>query len=103
MSAYKNPKGGLTPAGRAFYKRTQGSDLKPGVMNYSTASPADKKRWVAWALRFTKTVPPLQKPNGEPTRYALMFHAWGEPVPTSVEAVRVVHSKALARSERLKG
>lgn len=100
---YKNPKGGLTAAGRAFYKRTEGANLKPGVKNYSKASDADKKRWVRWALRFAgrSDVPPLKKPNGEPTRFALMFAAWGEPVPTTVEAVRKVYKKAQSRRDQL--
>lgn len=102
-SKYKNPKGGLTAAGRRFYKRTEGANLKPGVKNYSKASEADKKRWVRWALRFAgrSSVPPLKKPNGEPTRFALMFAAWGEPVPTSVEAVRKVYKKAQSRRDQL--
>jgi hypothetical protein len=99
----KNPKGGLTAAGRAFYKRTEGANLKSGVKSYSKASPADKKRWVRWALRFAgrSDIPPLKKPNGEVTRFALMFAAWGEPVPTSVSAVRAVYKKALSRRDQL--
>lgn len=99
----KNPKGGLTAAGRAFYKRTEGANLKPGVKGYSKASPADKKRWVRWALRFAgrSDIPPLKKPNGEATRFALMFAAWGEPVPTTVSAVRAVYKKALSRRDQL--
>ena len=102
-SKYKNPKGGLTAAGRRFYKRTEGANLKPGVKNYSKASEANKKRWVRWALRFAgrSDIPPLKKPNGEPTRFALMFAAWGEPVPTSVEAVRRVYKKAQSRRDQL--
>ncbi len=100
---YKNPKGGLTQAGRDYYKRTQGSKLKAGVKNYSKASESDKKRWVRWALRFAgrSDIPPLKKPNGEPTRFALMFAAWGEPVPSSVESVRKVYKKALSRRDQL--
>lgn len=100
---YKNPKGGLSQAGRDYYKRTEGAKLKPGVKNYSKASESDKKRWVRWALRFAgrSDIPPLKKPNGEPTRFALMFAAWGEPVPTSVEAVRKVYKKALSRRDQL--
>ena len=99
----KNPKGGLTAAGRAFHKRTEGANLKPGVKSYSKASPADKKRWVRWALRFAgrSDIPPLKKPNGEATRFALMFAAWGEPVPTTVSAVRAVYKKALSRRDQL--
>lgn len=99
----KNPKGGLTAAGRAHYKRTEGANLKPGVKDYSGASLSDKKRWVRWALRFAgrSDIPPLIKPNGEPTRFALMFTAWGESVPTTAGSVRAVYKKAKARREQL--
>lgn len=93
---YENPKGGLNSAGRQKF------GVKKGVTNYSSASEETKKRWVRWALRFTKTPRPLSKPNGEPTRYALMFNAWGEPVPKSASAVRAVHAKAVSRAKTLK-
>jgi len=101
----KDPKGGLTAEGRAYFKRKEGANLKPGVRNYSSASLADKKRWINWATRFAgrSDIPPLKKPNGEPTRFALMFRAWGEPVPTSVSAVKSVAAKAEARRAALKG
>lgn len=98
---YKDPQGGLTAAGRAHYKRTEGANLQPGVRSYASASPQDKKRWVRWALRFTKTPRPLKEPSGKPTRYALMFNAWGEPVPSSAQQVRAVHKKALKRRAQL--
>lgn len=101
----KDPKGGLTAAGRAYFKRKEGANLKPGVRNYSGASLADKKRWINWATRFAgrSDIPPLKKPNGEPTRFALMFRAWGEPVPSNVSAVKAVAAKAEARKRALKG
>jgi len=102
-SGYKNPAGGLTAAGRAHYKQTEGAHLQAGVKNYTSASPADKKRWVSWATRFAgqSSLPPLRKPNGEPTRFALMFTAWGEPVPSNPRAVRAVYQKAKTRSKQL--
>lgn len=98
---FKDPHGGLTAAGRAHYLKTEGAHLKPGVRNYSGASDADKKRWVKWALRFTKTPRPLVKPSGDPTRYALMFQAWGKPVPKSASDVAAVHREALRRRSQL--
>ena len=91
----KDPKGGLSAAGRKKF------GVKKGVVSYSSASPADKSRWVRWALRFTKTPRPLKDDKGNPTRYALMFHAWGEPVPASDAAVRAVHAKAMTRRGQL--
>lgn len=97
----KDPNGGLTAAGRRFYKRTEGANLKPGVKNYGSASTEDKKRWVRWALRFTKTPRPLTKPSGDATRYALMFNAWGKSVPRSDDQVRSVYKQALQRRKEL--
>lgn len=99
----KDPQGGLTAKGRAHYKRTEGANLKPGVKNYSSASPADKKRWISWASRFygQSDLPPMKKPNGQPTRAALTAAAWGEPVPGSEAAARKIYAKALARKKAL--
>jgi hypothetical protein len=99
----RDPQGGLTAKGRAHYKRTEGANLKPGVKNYSSASPADKKRWISWASRFygQSDLPPMKKPNGQPTRAALTAAAWGEPVPGSEAAARKIYAKALARKKAL--
>lgn len=92
----QNPRGGLSAKGRKKF------GVKAGVKNYASASRRDKGRWVSWALRFTGTPKPLKDAKGNPTRYALMFRAWGEPVPTTVAAVRKVHAKAVKRSAELK-
>lgn len=99
----KDPQGGLTAAGRAHFKRTEGANLKPGVRNYGAASTADKKRWTNWATRFAgrSDIPPLKKPNGDPTRFALMFNAWGESVPSNESQVRAVARKAALRKKSL--
>lgn len=96
----KNPKGGLTPAGRKAF----GGNLKPGVKNYSSASLADKKRWISWARRFygRKVYPPLVDEKGNPTRFALTAWAWGEPVPKTEEAARKIAAKAEVRAAALK-
>jgi hypothetical protein len=100
MKAWENPQGGLSQAGRNHYNAS-GSHLKPGVANYASASDADKRRWVRWALRFTKTPQPLRDEKGDPTRYALMFRAWGKPVPANASAVAAVHREALRRRAEL--
>ena len=99
----KDPKGGLTAAGRKKYAEETGSHLKPGVKNYGKASTADKKRWISWALRFygQKNYPPLVKPNGDPTRFALTAAAWGEPVPKTEAAARAIAAKARKRQKEL--
>lgn len=97
----KDPKGGLTAAGR----KAMGGDLKPGVKNYTDASLADKKRWISWALRFygQQKYPPLVDDKGRPTRFALTAAAWGEPVPKTEAAARAIATKARRRAAELKG
>lgn len=76
---HKNPKGGLTAAGRAYFKRTEGANLKAPVK--SGTNP----RRVSFAARFAGMKGPMKKPDGEPTRKALALKAWGF---SSVEAAR---------------
>jgi hypothetical protein len=95
----KDPKGGLTPAGRKAF----GGNLRPGVQNYSQARTADKRRWISWALRFygQDNYPPLKDENGKPTRFALTAAAWGEPVPKTEEEARAIAAKAKKRKAEL--
>jgi hypothetical protein len=104
----RDPKGGLTAAGRAAFKRKQGANLKPGVKKaMSEMTPEEMRRKGSWAARFygRETLPPLTKKNGEPTRFALSAAAWGEPVPKTEAAARKIAAKGerlLARYRRLK-
>ena len=68
----RDPKGGLTAAGRKHFKRTEGADLRPGVKGPAD-TPEKMRRKGSFLSRFygRSDVPPLTKPNGEPTRYAL--------------------------------
>ena len=77
----KDPKGGLTAAGRAKYKRETGSNLKAGVKG-AADTPQKMRRKGSFLTRFfTNPSGPMVKPNGEPSRLALSANAWGEPVP----------------------
>lgn len=96
VKADKNPKGGLSAKGRTKF------GVSAGVKNYASASRKDKGRWVSWAMRFTSSPKPVKDDKGKPTRYALMFRAWGEPVPATTAAVKAVHAKAVKRSQELK-
>lgn len=77
----KDPKGGLTQAGRNKYNRETGSKLKAGVKGKAD-TPEKMRRKGSFLTRFfTNPSGPMIKPNGEPTRLALSAAAWGEPVP----------------------
>lgn len=90
----KNPKGGLTAAGRRAFRRKEGARLKPGVKKPVREMTADEmRRKGSWAVRFygrKGTLPPLKNNKGDPTRFALTAAAWGEPVPSTVAAARKI-------------
>jgi len=67
---YQNPSGGLNEAGRKYYKRTEGSNLKRPVK--SGTNP----RRVSFAARFAGMSGP-EKKDGKPTRLGLALRAWG--------------------------
>ena len=104
----KDPKGGLTAAGRKAFARKDGSHLKPGVTKKSSEmTPQDMRRKGSWAVRFygRKKLPPLVDERGRPTRHALSAHAWGEPVPKTAVAARRIAAKGqrlLQRYQRTK-
>lgn len=104
----KDPKGGLTAAGRKAFAKKQGAHLKPGVTKKeSEMTPQDMRRKGSWAVRFygRAKLPPLVDAEGKPTRHALSAHAWGEPVPRTVAAARRIAAKGerlLARYRRTK-
>jgi hypothetical protein len=104
----KDPRGGLTAAGRKAFARQQGAHLRPGVTKtVSEMTPQEMRRKGSWAVRFygRAKLPPLVDANGRPTRHALSAHAWGEPVPKTVAAARRIAAKGerlLARYHRAK-
>ncbi|HTU58155.1 MAG TPA: DUF6321 domain-containing protein, partial [Polyangiales bacterium] len=96
----KDPRGGLTAAGRRAFHKRDGSNLKPGVKKkLSEMSPSEMKRKGSWAVRFygRKQLPKLVGDDGKPTRFALSARAWGEPVPKTQAAAR----KIAQRGQRL--
>jgi len=98
----KNPKGGLTAAGRAHFKRTEGANLKPGVKG-AADTPEKMKRKGSFLTRFyTNPSGPLKKPNGEPTRLALAARAWGEAAPSTPAAAAKMAAKGRALLKRYK-
>ena len=76
---HKNPSGGLNQKGRDFFKRTEGSNLKPPVKSGVTP------RRVSFAARFAGMKGPMKDEKGRPTRKALALKKWGF---GSVEAAR---------------
>lgn len=67
---HKNPKGGLSEAGRKHFKQTEGADLKPPVKK------GTGPRRVSFAARFAG-MKGAEKKDGKPTRLGLALRAWG--------------------------
>jgi hypothetical protein len=99
----KDPRGGLTAAGRKAFARKEGAHLKPGVTKKaSEMTPQEMRRKGSWAVRFygREKLPPLVDAQGRPTRHALSAHAWGEPVPKTAAAARRIAAKGKRLLER---
>jgi HK97 family phage prohead protease len=96
----KDPKGGLTSAGRAHFNRTEGSNLKPGVKGPAD-TPEKMRRKGSFLTRFfTNPSGPMKDEKGRPTRLALSAAAWGEPVPSDREAAAKLAAKGRRLLER---
>jgi Domain of unknown function (DUF6321) len=102
-AAEKDPRGGLTAAGRRAFARRDGARLKPGVTKPAAEmTPEEMQRKGSWATRFygRAELPALVDAKGEPTRFALSAHAWGEPVPRTEAAARRIAAKGRKLLER---
>ena len=96
----RDPKGGLTAAGRKYFKNKEGADLKPGVKGPAD-TPEKMRRKGSFLVRFfTNLSGPLKDDNGRPTRLALSAAAWGEPVPQTEVAAKKLAAKGRRLLER---
>jgi hypothetical protein len=68
---YQNPKGGLNQAGRDYFKRTEGANLKAPLKS------GDSGRRASFLARMGNMAGPERKPDGSPTRLLLSLKAWG--------------------------
>ena len=100
MSRLKNPKGGLTQAGRDHFKRTENANLKPGVKG-AADTPEKMRRKGSFLTRFfTNPSGPMKDDKGRPTRLALSANAWGESVPQGRESALRLAAKGRALLKR---
>lgn len=96
----KDPKGGLTAAGRKYFKRTEGANLKPGVKGPAN-TPEKMRRKGSFLTRFfTNPSGPMKDEKGRPTRLALSAAAWGEPVPQNAEDAAALAAKGRRMLDR---
>ena len=68
---HKSKTGGLSKEGRDYFKKTEGSNLKPPV------SSGTNPRRISFAARFSGMKGSLKDSKGKPTRLALALRKWG--------------------------
>lgn len=71
----KNPKGGLTQAGRDKYNRATGSNLKAPVGG-TPKTPEQMRRQGSFLVRMGSAKGPLKDEKGRKTRLKLSLEAW---------------------------
>ncbi len=96
----KDPKGGLTNAGRRYFAEKEGSHLKPGVKGAADTPEKLKRKGSFLRRHFAKPRGPMLDARGNPTRLALSAHAWGEPVPKTAAAAARLAAKGARLLER---
>jgi len=74
---YQNPEGGLNAKGRAYFKRTEGANLKPPVSSkQAKKSPKAAARRKSFCSRMSGVPGPMKDEKGRPTRKALALRKW---------------------------
>lgn len=99
-SRLKDPRGGLTAAGREWFRRKEGAKLKPGVTGAADTPEKMRRKGSFLRRHFAHPRGPMVGENGKPTRLALSAHAWGEPVPKTLAAAKKVAAKGTRLLER---
>jgi hypothetical protein len=84
---YQNPKGGLNDAGRAYFKRTEGANLKPPVKS------GNNPRRASFLARMAGNPGPERDSKGNPTRLLLSLRAWGASSKADARAKAAAISK----------
>ncbi|WMM95794.1 hypothetical protein HTVC142P_gp28 [Pelagibacter phage HTVC142P] len=73
---YQSPSGGLNAAGRRYFKRKTGANLKAPVTGKVKRGSKAAKRRASFCARMSGVKGAMKKPNGQPTRKALALRKW---------------------------
>ena len=73
---YQNPSGGLNAAGRAHFKRKDGSNLKPPVTGKAKNGSKAAARRKSFCARMSGVKGPMKDSKGRPTRKNLALRKW---------------------------
>lgn len=98
----KDPRGGLTAAGRKAFKEAEGANLKPGVKGKADTPEKMRRKGSFLRRHFANPRGPMTDEKGEPTRLALSAHAWGERVPKTMADAEKLATKGTKLLEQYK-
>lgn len=76
LKKYQSPSGGLNDAGREYYKRTEGANLKKPVTNKPKPGSKSEGRKKSFCARMGGVKGPMTDDKGRPTRKALALKKW---------------------------
>ena len=73
---HQSPSGGLNAAGRRYYKRKTGANLKAPVTGKAKKGSKAAGKRKSFCARMGGVKGAMKKPNGKPTRKALALRKW---------------------------
>lgn len=73
---HKSKTGGLTAAGRRYFKNKTGANLKPPVTGKVKRGSKAAKRRKSFCARMSGVKGPMKDSKGHPTRKALALRKW---------------------------
>lgn len=76
LKKYQSPSGGLNKAGREYFKRTEGANLKAPVTNKVKPGSKAANRRKSFCARMSGVDGPMKDEKGRPTRKALALKKW---------------------------
>lgn len=76
LKKYQSPTGGLNQAGRDYYKRSHGDNLKKPVTGKVKPDSEAAKRRKSFCARMSGVKGPMTDDKGRPTRKALALKKW---------------------------
>lgn len=76
LKKYQSPSGGLNKAGRKYFKRTEGANLKAPVTGKVKKGSKAAARRKSFCSRMGAAKGPMKDEKGRPTRKALALKKW---------------------------
>ena len=76
LKKYQSKTGGLNAAGRAYFKRKEGANLKPPVTGKAPKGSKAAARRKSFCARMSGVKGPMKDSKGRPTMKALALRKW---------------------------